>query len=242
MSALVRSVGVDLSGFSLPELPTVADVLACLSGVTLDEVLAGLGLAALDLEPVGWAITVAAAGVVVYDWLTTNHPDQTTIDASYLQNSQPIGTSLLTCALQSELDTDGNPLTPERLTEDYWSAINLVAYITEDDYEEFYTILTQTDGGTQSERISAFVYKEKAKYANLPPKKPEDGDEATFFQNLYDAAVDMTKSGIEDINTGNYAKGIAEVTAGTGGSYIWAALLADKILPIEQFIDWLNDN
>ena len=60
---------------------------------------------------------------------------------------------------------------------------------------------------------------------------PIDGDKATFLTNLYNWSKKKINKGINQIKSGNYVKGAANVSLGTGGIYIWGSCLIDILWP-----------
>jgi hypothetical protein len=137
--SFVESFGIDLSGFSLPDLPSIAEVLGCLSiyeiGVALVDIEAAVEVASAGIElasnPVGWAVAFA----IVDAGLTLKYPD--IMVPVNLKSIPVVGIWVSLYALQSELRGDGDPLTPERLQKDLQKANTLLIGLVEDDEENY---------------------------------------------------------------------------------------------------------
>lgn len=70
-----------------------------------------------------------------------------------------------------------------------------------------------------------------AKRVNAVSQKPPDGDKATFLTNLYKWSKKKINTGINEIKVGNYAKGAADITLGTGGLQLWGSYFTYIIWP-----------
>jgi parallel beta-helix repeat protein len=60
---------------------------------------------------------------------------------------------------------------------------------------------------------------------------PPDGDKATFIINLYKWSKKKISTGINEIKVGNYAKGAADITVGTGGLQLWGSYFTYILWP-----------
>ena len=58
-----------------------------------------------------------------------------------------------------------------------------------------------------------------------------DGDKAKFLINLYKESKNKINTGINEIKVGNYVKGAADITVGTGGLQLWGSYLMYILWP-----------
>lgn len=116
---------------------TISAVLATVDeiGVVAVDIAAAIdaagGFIGLVSNPIGWAVAFAIADA----YLTQQYPDL--MVPANLKSIPIVGIGVSLYALQSEIRGDGDPLTPERLQEDYWKGVNLIIEISDsEDYKD----------------------------------------------------------------------------------------------------------